>query len=301
MPIRLTKRLPPTVQTTQGDETVTESERIRMRPTGLGRFFNQRFVQSVEVLGYLLSAAIGAVLVYSLVTETEVIVPVSGTLQPQVADVCVPQECAVLQFLAKAGDWVKAGAPVCVVVSNPEARIEAHAARLLIESVAVLERAEGLRATEALAAAREALSKLGGVQASDTLSAPADGVFLPSASALTKATLTAGEVVATIHDTATLILKGVVTSTQQSKLSVGLPSRLHLPDDHVTLTGVVRGLESGDSGSMVTIEFGAPPDALRKTLATALVDAGDGWEGLHADVQVVVGTQSLFKMLFCMR
>lgn len=256
------------------------------------------FVPIMETIGYALCGLVGIGLLYSLVTEVDVLVPCEGSLMASAESAVAPTESIVVDWFAQPGQEVNAGDPLCALAVEPLSRDKARARHLLNAACRDLATLTDAQSQSAAAQARAALDTLGNPQGLQILDAPESGVISPTGPALRAELLKPGEPVAHIVDVSRLVMVGKVPVSESAKVAVGNLAKVTAPPSGAVLEGRVVDVNK-DTPETVTLRFESIPESLRQTyLANFIISETDTTEISTCKAEIVLGRTSLFRSLF---
>lgn len=258
------------------------------------RMLDRRFVTLMEALGYLMCAAIGLGFVASLWHMVDVAVVCEGTIAAPATALSAPADGVVSEWLVEPGQRVRPGDRVCVLDTSKAASARGRARQGLKEALDAL---ESDPANQSVAAqVQTLLNGLAPSSETQTLTAPAAGVWVPSAPASRAELLRQGEVLARIVDTTALELTGTAVG-RTGALAVGNPATAVTQWSARPLAGHVSKFDPAGSGK-VTIRFEGLPEAVSEAYRNALQASHLEIPEEACKAKVIVGQETLFKSLF---
>jgi multidrug resistance efflux pump len=256
------------------------------------------FVAIMETIGYALCGLVGIGLLYSLVTQVDVLVSCEGSLTASTVAAVAPAESVVVDWLVEPGQKIKAGDPLCTLAVEPLSRDKARARHLLSAAWKDLDALTDAQSQTAAAQARSALDTLGFPQDLRTVNAQGSGIVAPTGPALRSEMLKPGEAVAHTVDASCLVMVGTVPPTESAKVAVGNPARVTAPHGGVVLEGRVLDVNKG-APNKVTLLFESIPESLQQScLANFISPEAVPAETVLRKAEIVVGSSSLFRSLF---
>ncbi len=273
-------------------------EDIAMRPKGIRRLLNQRFVQTVEVFGYLLCSLIGLGLAYSLYVKVDVVVPCEGTLAIPSSEITAPDQLTVTAWAAEAGRPVATGAALCSYVSDPAQRDRARARTLLAQSVVILAKDPDPGAKAAADICKHALEAVSGVDAYVSATAPKDGVLIPAPAALPGAVLAKDALLARVVDLSQLELNGALVGGPAAEVEQGNPVTVTDGLTGAKLTGEVASVTKEGNAAELTLKFSPLPQELAEKYKQEAMHPETATPPARVKAFIVVGQQSLFNSVF---
>jgi hypothetical protein len=265
---------------------------------GLRQWFVKRFVVISEVVGYAISALVGAGVLYSLFVQVEVLSTVTGELRPLSCELKAIGQMLPVECLAASGTEVTQGQPVLRVTSDRSGQQVTLARRGLQTSVAMLEQEPGAESKTAIEDARRALAALPPVASVEILAAPSGGVVKQLVDADKSDVVSAGEPLAVVYDISQLVLAGPLgNSFADGRVAKGQEARVTVPELGERIIGQVTAVDSVDGKKTVSVQFSNISPAVRD-YARSVVFGENAGKPNSVRAEIVVGRQSLFRQTF---
>lgn len=272
-------------------------EEMAVRPMGFRRFFNQRFVQAVEVFGYLVCAMIALGLAYAVWAKVDIVVQLEGVLIAPSTAIYAPGDVAVTAWAVEAGQPTEAGALVYAYVSDPAQRDTARARTLIAGAMEALKGNHSATQAAADHCAR-ALEALPAVEGEVRVTSPTAGIAVPSPLAALGATVPQDTVVARVVDVTRLQLEGSLTGNAAAQVEEGNPVRVTDPLSGKDLVGEVARVERENVTANVVLAFVQVPNETAEAYEHDVLNPDPASPPARVRARIVVGQQSLFKSVF---
>jgi len=265
---------------------------------GLKRRVSDNFVVLMEMVGYVMSAAILVGVLYSLFVKVEILAHANGVVRPESDIVAAPDEVLLLRYLAPSGENVIAGQPVCQVVVETAAKDALVAKRKLSAVATLLQTREDSKLDAVLTNVREALGDLPADVGAETLSAPRAGILQHAVESGADVPAPAGDPLALVHDMTRLRIEGVLESLNAEKVAEGQQVRLTIDPIAEPFMGYVAAVSRSGETRQVLLQFQDVPEAVQHHFHKLLFDAETPSALPAVRAAIIVGHRSLFRQMF---
>jgi len=253
------------------------------------------FAILAEVAGYILSLAVLAGVLYTVFVRAEILASVEGELHPVSSTIESDASCVVLQYLAASGALVKAGDPVCRVVTDPQQHQAALVELHLAEAMHLLDGVQQGRFKEFADDSRPVLDALRNGEHAETLVAPVPGVFKPMRDSSFIGVVPPRTPLAAIYQFDALELHGDVQNGKTQDVRPGQLARLELKEWPASLSGAVKEVDQQTPATAATLRFDDPPEDVRNGLRAIVLGEGNLPK---VKAEIVTGHHTLFKQIF---
>ncbi len=271
------------------------------KPSFWRRRFLQRFVQTTEAFGYLLCLAVAIGLIYSVIVKVEVLADVEGTLQPRAVPVVAQTETAIAEFLTQPGETVAPDQPLCKIAADAAARRSVYVGRMLDRASKALAGDADARNQQALPNIIAAASMFHNADAHPVLSSPSAGLAVPQQELLDEETIPPNTPLVIVYDPRQAQFEGIVKDIQKAPVKTGQTVRWTLPGKSGVVSGAIERIDELEGGGVNVIAIFHDLSESPQTHLRAWVQENATTPAptpISAQIQVVTGTQSLFKSLF---
>ncbi len=271
---------------------------MSLRRLALKQWLLERFIIISEIIGYAVTAAVGIGVIYSLFVRVEVIARVEGELHPARTEVVADADVLPINSMVSTGQEVKRGEPILRVARDETVQRRVLTRRRLEAALTLLETKPDRDTGVALGETRRAIAALPPPDTGEILTSPAEGILKQLVDPNLEATVSAGKPLAVVYDLSQLQFDGRLgASTADQKVAAGQTARVAIPGVPVPIVGHVESVNAGDTSKTVTIRFDDPSPEVRELFQARILGQGEP-DAMSVHVDIVVGSQSLFKEVF---
>lgn len=269
-----------------------------MKTIGIGRWISRRFVFLCEACGYAISLAVGAFLVYAAFQQVDVSLDMSGSIGVYTVPVTTDNAGLIVGYAVPTGGTLKAGDPLCTIVTEPTVCRDELCRRHLQEVVRLLERTPDATTATAHAKAREALDAIGPEPPGLTILSPVTGSVVPLPEADQATVRAAGTPLAHVYSSDRLRFDGTLgDAAKAGQVRKGDAVHVRLSSPSEELTGQVESVAIKEGTASVVACFdNVAPTVCGRFLLQPGSDTPGKTPGVKA--RVVVGRRSLFRHIF---
>lgn len=256
-------------------------------------WINKRFIIIIEIVGYLVSAILGVVAIYCLITYEDVYAYANGTLKPISKSLMTDQKCVIYNWTVSTGDIVQTGKPVANIVTDKIRFNRLLASRQLTDVIKSLNMA-GISSAIEINKLQSMQDNLGQrPELMQVIYSPGKGIISVSNKT---GVIKTGDTLATIYDLSTLVSDAILEASKADKVTKKQVVRLTLPELERVIIGQVVDEPETEEGGTIRIQFNEIPNEIQNYFNVLATKQSVLFPKVRASI--VVGRRSLFSKFF---